>query len=104
MTDETVSPDTESAPDTRSDDPKLKDLKARAQLTRATVKFSHDGVCERLLKELNAALDKDELVKVKFVAMKDQKKILSRVLEQQTKSLMVQRVGHTATYYRAKAK
>jgi RNA-binding protein len=102
MTDEPTSPTTEPAADTAPEDPKLKELKSRAQFTRPTVKVSHDGVSERLLKELNAALDRDELVKVKFVAMKDAKKILSRVIEQQTKSLMVQRVGHTATYYRAR--
>jgi RNA-binding protein YhbY len=36
------------------------------------------------------------------MAMKDQKKILARAIEVQTESKMVQRVGNTATYYRAK--
>ncbi|MEQ1861870.1 MAG: YhbY family RNA-binding protein [Chthoniobacteraceae bacterium] len=100
MTDEPI--EATSAPAQEPEDPKLKELKARAQLTKATVKVGHDGVSERLIKILNGALDQHELVKVKFGAMKDQKKLLSRVLEQQTNSLMVQRVGHTATYYRAR--
>lgn len=91
-----------SEPEGESTDPKLKELKARAQLTKATLKVSHDGVSERLIRLVNEALDQNELVKVRFVAQKDQKRLLSRVLEQQTNSLMVQRVGHTATYYRAR--
>ena len=94
--------DTDAGTDGRRDSPKLKDLKARAQLTPATVRIGHDGVSIGVVAELNAALDRHELVKVKFMARKDEKKILSRVLEQQTNSQMVQRVGHTATYYRAR--
>lgn len=91
------------AKDAEQKDPRLKDLKARAQLTRATVKVGHDGVSERFLKIMNDELDLHELVKVKFTANKDQKKGLSRIVEEMTNSLMVQRVGHTATYYRAKS-
>lgn len=84
------------------DNPKLKELKARAQLTQVSVKISHDGISERLIRVMNDALDQHEMVKVKFVALKDQKRALSRVLEAATNSMMVQRVGHTATYFRAK--
>jgi len=85
-----------------SDDPKLKELKARAQHTHASLNVKHDGPSERFLKVLNDALDREEMVKIRFVALKDQKKGLSRVIEQMTGALLVQRVGHTATYYRAK--
>lgn len=102
MTDEPKPPRTPNALDDKSDDPKLKELKARAQLTRFSIKIGHGGINDGVVNEVNAALDRDEIVKVKFVALKDQKKALSRVLEQMTNSLMVQRVGHTATYYRAK--
>ena len=104
MTDEPVSPDSESAAELAPGDPKLKELKARAQLTRATIRVGHNGVSENLIKELNIALDQHELVKVKFAARKDEKRSLSREIEQRTNSLMVQRVGFTATYFRAKDK
>ena len=57
-----------------------------------------------MLKALNDALDQHELVKIKFTALKDEKKVLARAIEVQTESKMVQRVGNTATYYRAKKK
>ena len=85
-----------------AEDPKLSDLKSRAQRAQAIIRVSHDGVSEGLLKAMNEALDLHEVVKVKFVARKDEKKILSRVIEEKTDSVMVQRVGHTATYYRRK--
>jgi RNA-binding protein len=92
----------EPTPPAEQEDPKLKELKSRAQRLQPLIRVSHDGVSERLLKAMNEALDHHELVKVRFVALKEQKKGLSRAIEQLTNSLMVQRVGHTATYYRAK--
>jgi RNA-binding protein len=55
-----------------------------------------------MLKALNDALDQHELVKIKFMALKDQKKVLARAIEVQTEATLVQRVGNTATYYRAR--
>ncbi|HET6408827.1 MAG TPA: YhbY family RNA-binding protein [Chthoniobacteraceae bacterium] len=83
-------------------EPKLGELKARAQLLQPLVRDGHDGISTQMLKALNDALDQHELVKIKFMAMKDQKKVLARAIEVQTDSKMVQRVGNTATYYRAK--
>jgi RNA-binding protein len=84
------------------EDPKLGELKARAQGLQVLIRVGHEGVGERLIKALNEALDLHELVKIKFMAHKEQKKLLARVIETQTNSKLVQRVGHTATYYRAK--
>ena len=83
-------------------EPKLGELKSRAQLLQPLVRVGHDGISPQMLKALNDALDQHELVKIKFMAMKDQKKVLARAIEVQTESKMVQRVGNTATYYRAK--
>lgn len=102
MSDEPTTPEAKTTPETEQEDPKLKELKARAQRTQATLRVSHDGVSERLVRLVNEALDQQEMVKVRFVALKDQKRLLSRVIEQMTNSQMVQRVGHTATYYRAR--
>jgi RNA-binding protein len=83
-------------------EPKLGELKSRAQLLQPLVRVGHDGISPQMLKALNDALDQHELVKIKFMAMKDQKKVLARAIEVQSDSKMVQRVGNTATYYRAK--
>jgi RNA-binding protein len=85
-------------------DPKLGELKARAQLLKPIIRVSHEGLTQKLIAALNQALDQHELVKIKFMASKDQKKVLAKALEVQTNARLVQQVGHTATYWRAKKK
>jgi RNA-binding protein len=85
-------------------EPKLGELKSRAQLLEPLVRVGHDGISPQMLKALSDALDQHELVKIKFMALKDQKKILARAIEVQMEATMVQRVGNTATYYRPKKK
>jgi len=85
-------------------DPKLKELKSRAQMLEPLVRVSHEGLTAGLLKALNDALNVHGLVKVRFVALKEQKKTLARELEEQTHSKLVLQVGHTATYFRTPKK
>jgi RNA-binding protein len=86
----------------KSGEPKLGELKSRAQLLQPLVRVGHDGISAAMLRALNDALDQHGLVKIKFMALKDQKKVLARAIEVQTEATLVQRVGNTATYYRAK--
>jgi RNA-binding protein len=86
----------------KSGEPKLGELKSRAQLLQPLVRVGHDGISPAMLKALNDALNQHELVKIKFMALKDQKKVLARAIEVQAEATLVQRVGNTATYYRAK--
>ena len=86
------------------DDPKLGELKARAQLLKPLIRVSHEGLTQKLIAALNQALDQHELVKIKFMAMKDQKKVLAKALGVQTEATVVQQVGHTATFWRARKK
>jgi RNA-binding protein len=86
----------------KSGEPKLGELKSRAQLLQPLVRVGHDGISPAMLKALNDALNQHELVKIKFMALKDQKKVLARAIEVQAEATLVQRVGNTATYYRAR--
>jgi RNA-binding protein len=88
--------------DSSADDPKLGELKGRAQLLKPLIRLGHDGITQKVIAALSEALDQHELVKVKFMAMKDQKKVLSKALEVASDSRLVQQVGHTATYWRAR--
>jgi RNA-binding protein len=90
------------APSSPGDEPRLRDLKSRAQLLSPVVRIGIEGATEPVAKALSDALDQHELVKVKFVAQKEEKKRLIRWLEAQTGSRLVQQVGHTATYFRAR--
>ena len=76
------------------------DLKARAQQLEPTVRVGHAGVSEGFIRSLNEALDAQQLVKVKFTAFKEQKKMLAPQIAQATGSELVQRVGNVAVYFR----
>ena len=78
------------------------DLKARAQRLEPAVKVGHAGVSEGFLRSLEEALAQQELVKVKFVAFKEEKKTLAPQIAKQTGSEMIQRVGNVAVYFRRK--
>ena len=79
-----------------------RDLKARAQRLEPLVKLGHGGMSEGFLKSLDAALTAHGLVKIKFTDFKDEKKTLGLQIAEKTGSVLVQRVGHVAVYFRAK--
>jgi RNA-binding protein len=82
--------------------PKLSELKARAQRLEPIVKVGHAGVSEAFLRSLDEALAQHELVKIKFVAFKEEKKRLAPEIARQTNSELVMRVGNVAVYFRSK--
>ena len=77
-------------------------LKAIAQRLDASIKVGKNGLTDGFLKEVDDALKRDELVKVRFVEFKEEKKELAPKIAEQTQSHLVTRVGHVAVYYREK--
>ena len=82
---------------------KLRELKARAQLMKPSMKIGHDGLSAPFLAELDTLLTRHELVKVKFSDFKTEKKTLTPQLAEKTGSELIMRVGNVAVLYRAKA-
>lgn len=82
-------------------EPSLRELKSRAQLLKPTAKLGKAGASPEFLAELEKLLTLHQLVKVRFEGFKDERKTLSKELAAQTRSQLVQQVGHTAVYYRA---
>lgn len=80
----------------------LRQLKARAQLLEPVVRLGRAGATPAFLNALNSALDSHELVKVRFDAFKDQKKVLAPEIARQTGSHLIQRVGHVAVFHRSR--
>ena len=78
-------------------------LRGRGQLLEPVVRLGRAGVTPEFYVELNRALDSMELVKIKFVEFKDQRKTLAPQIAEQSNSLLVGLVGHTALYFRQKA-
>jgi RNA-binding protein len=74
-------------------------LKSRAQPLEAMLQIGKNGLSDNFLKELDVALERDELVKVrvgKFV-----EEALADEAAAKTRAVLVGRVGRTAIYYRA---
>jgi RNA-binding protein len=81
---------------------KLRELKARAQLMEPMLKVGKAGLSEGFLKTVDEALALHELVKVKFVEFKEEKKTLAPLLAEKTGSRLIMRVGNVAALYREK--
>lgn len=80
--------------------PRLRDLKSAAQGLKPLLWIGKSGVTPEVLAALDQALNDHELVKLKFEAFKDQKKILAPEIAETTRSRLVLRVGNVAVYYR----
>lgn len=80
----------------------IRKLKAQAQLMEATFKVGKAGLSEGFLKSVDEGLAHHELVKVKFVEFKDEKKTLAPELAEKTSSHLIMRVGNVAVLYRPK--
>jgi RNA-binding protein len=81
-----------------------RDLKARAQRLEPVLRLGHGGASEAFLKSLDEALGLHELVKIKFMEFKDEKKTLAPEIAAKSGSELIMRVGNVAVYYRPKAK
>jgi RNA-binding protein len=75
-------------------------LRGLAHHLRPVVQLGKNGVNERLLAEVKQALETHELIKLKFVNFKEEKKALAKEIEAQTQSEMVGLIGHIAIFYR----
>ncbi len=80
----------------------IRDLKARAQRLKATVKVGKEGLSPRFIAALDEALKHNELLKVKFDEFKEQKKELTPQLAEKTGSHLVTRVGNVVVLFRPK--
>jgi|SRR5579872_1024876 len=81
----------------------VRKLKARAQLLEPMFKVGKAGLSEGFLKSVDEGLSHHELVKVKFVEFKEEKKTLAPLLAEKTCSQLIMRVGNVVVLYRAKS-
>jgi RNA-binding protein len=78
----------------------IRKLKARAQHLEPTFKVGKAGLSEGFVKSVDEGLTHHDLVKVKFVEFKDEKKTLAPALAEKTSSHLIMRVGNVAVLYR----
>ncbi len=79
----------------------IRRLKAKAQLLEPMFKVGKAGLSESFLKSVGEALALHELVKVKFVEFKEDKKTLAPQLAENTGSQIIMRVGNVVVLHRS---
>lgn len=75
-------------------------LRGRAHSLSPVIQVGKQGVTPDLVKAVNEALDSHELIKVKFVDFKEERKELSREIAERTSSEAVGLIGNVAILYR----
>jgi RNA-binding protein len=78
----------------------IRRLKAAAQLLDPILKIGKAGLSDGFVQSVNDALSQHELVKIKFVEFKDQKKDLAPQLAERMASHLVMRVGNVMVLHR----
>jgi RNA-binding protein len=71
-------------------------------LLKPSIKLGKAGASPELLAELGKLLDLHGLVKLRFEGFKEERKTLSIELAEKSGATLVQQVGHTAVYFRAR--
>lgn len=76
-------------------------LRALARRLEPTARIGREGITPELVEVVNGLLAARELVKVRYVSRKDERRALSRELASATESALIDVVGHVAVLYRA---
>ena len=80
--------------------PQIRKFKAAAQLLEPLLKIGKAGLSDGFVRTVSEALDRHELVKIKFAEFKEQKKELAPLLAEKTGSHLVMRVGNVMVLHR----
>ena len=80
----------------------LRQFKAAAQLLDPMLKIGKAGLTEGFIRSVDMALAQHDLVKIKFVEFKEQKKELALQLAEKTASHLIMRVGNVMVLHRPK--
>lgn len=78
----------------------IRKFKAAAQHLEPMLKIGKAGLSDGFIQTVNDALAQHELVKIKFVELKEQKKELAPQLAEKTSSHLIMRVGNVMVLHR----
>ena len=77
-----------------------KHLRGLAHGLRPVVQVGKNGITPDLIRAVDEALEAHELIKVKFVDFKEDRKVLSEEIGEKTSSEPVGLIGNVAIFYR----
>lgn len=75
-------------------------LRGLAHSLRPVIQVGKNGITAELIKAVDEALDAHELIKVKFVDFKEDRKVLSQDIGDKTSSEAVGLIGNVSIFYR----
>ena len=77
-----------------------KHLRGLANTLKSVIFIGKNGLNDEVLEAINEALESHELIKVKFIDFKKERKELSQKIENQNSCQMAGMIGHVAIFYR----
>lgn len=78
-------------------------LRKIANPLKATVLIGKQGLTEQIIEKIGRELDAHELIKVRFLEFKEERKQLTETILAETGCALVLLIGHVATIYRQQA-
>lgn len=75
-------------------------LRGLAHHLKPVVFLGKNGVTPEFIENVNQELDAHELIKLKFISYKEQRKTLAKEIEDQTHSELIGLIGNIAILYR----
>jgi RNA-binding protein len=74
-------------------------LRSLAHSLKPVIQIGKNGLTAELLQAIREALQAHELIKIKFIEFKEERKSLSKTIETETGAELVGLIGHVAIYY-----
>ena len=78
----------------------IRKLKALGQRLEPVLHLGKEGATDAFLKSVDEALDRHELIKIKFAAFKEERKEMAQTIAEKTASFPAMQVGHVLVLYR----
>ena len=75
-------------------------LRKKCHHIKPIVSVGNAGVTENVMSEIELALNHHELVKLKLSGNSDERKAMTDKIVAKTRAVLVQMIGHTASFYR----
>jgi len=75
-------------------------LKGQAHALKPRIQIGKNGVTEAAVANINKALHDHELVKIKYLEHKTERKTLTVRIAEETSSIVINEIGNIATLYR----
>lgn len=74
-------------------------LRGLAHSLKPVIQIGKNGLTPELIQAIREALQAHELIKIKFIEFKEERKSLSKTIETETGAELVGLIGHVAIYY-----